>query len=388
MSSFGEVTIEDPAPLIDLSVPEGSSGPQRPQGAPDSPKLMPNKSSLFFSPGTQSSADLISSETSTVSTEEGRVGESSGAASDDQLKGYALFLDQLKDAATAGLVARVKQFVVKFPFELKREQAAERVHAFMSILEDEITQIPIFAATDSEYAREGLEKLMLKPLHQHLFCIDPNDKVLDEQLKAKIARIAPLINLHDHLHGPAELVDDSVLELAIEEFRRMDSYRAPRDKLQCILNAFRVIRHALDEVIGPSAWGADQLLPVCIYTILRANPASLNSNVNFVASFRHPSRLRGEDEYLLMQVNIAIKDIMEIEEVLLKRINALTIQDVARMFKRYRKLLLDLVDLPDLPDAKIDGYEKLLTTEWIINDISPFIESYKQVVAEARTYLA
>jgi hypothetical protein len=247
--------------------------------------------------------------------------DTSTISTDEQLKGYALFLEKLKDPSAFHLVERVKQFVSRFPLTLKREEAASRLHEFISRLESELPNIEVFADNaQDEYvnAKEGLEKLILKPLHQHFFLIDASDRILDDQLTSKCERISPFINLQTHLHGPPQLVDDAVLQLAFDEFRRIDSYRAPRDKLQCILNGFRVIRHALDHLIGQNKWGADQLLPVCIYAIIRSCPKSLNSNINFISFFRHPSRLAGEDQYLLMQINIAIRDIVNIEEVLLK----------------------------------------------------------------------
>ena len=308
---------------------------------------------------------------------------------DDQLKGYALFLERLKDPEASQLVARVKQFVTKFPMNLKRDIAADRLHQFISLLEEELPGLSIFQdGADEEYinAKEGLEKLILKPLHQHFFSIEPADKILDDQFRNKISRIAPLIQLHKHLHGPKELTDESLLELAVQEFQRIDSYRAPRDKMQCILNGFRVIRHALDTVIGPSAWGADQLLPVCIYTIIRANPGSLNSNVNFIDSFRHPSRLRGEDEYLLMQMNIAIRDIVEIDELLLKEIPTLTFQELSRMLKRYKKMASRLADeegKQHLDDPGfVSRYSELESREWTIGSINEFVEAYRKVLDE------
>jgi hypothetical protein len=287
--------------------------------------------------------------------------------SGDQLRGYALFLDRLKDPSASQLVTRVKLFVTRFPLTLKRDMAAERLHTFISRLEEELPSVDVFEFDTSEEEvtniKEGLEKLILKPLHQHFFSIEPSDKMVDDELALKIARISPRISLHDHLHGPPEFTDDTLLELAIGEFQRIDSYRAPRDKLQCILNGFRVIRHALDTVIGPSKWGADQLLPLCIYSIIRANPPSLQSNINFISHFRHPSRLRGEDEYLLMQMDVAIKDILGIDEVLLKKSSELTISDIAMMFARFQKCTSK-------------------SAEWTITEIDEFVEAYRQVTKD------
>jgi hypothetical protein len=298
--------------------------------------------------------------------------ENSTLSNEEQLKGYALFLEKLKDPSAQPLVERVKQFVTRFPLTLKRDDASARLHEFISRIEEEVPKVNVFFDSgDDEYAnaKEGFEKLILKPLHHHFFTIDPNDKVLDDQLAAKIERISPFINLQRHLHGPQELIDDGILELAIDEFRRIDSYRAPRDKLQCVLNGFRVIRHALDQLIGPSKWGADQLLPVCIYTIIRSCPKSLNSNVNFIASFRHPSRLAGEEQYLLMQLNIAIKDIVEIEEVLLKEPSELTVEELSRMWKRMKRLDPESVQDP---------------TRWTVGDITTFVDAYRLAVDKSK----
>lgn len=294
--------------------------------------------------------------------------------SGDQLRGYALFLDRLKDPSAAQIVNRVKSFVVRFPLELNRETAAQRLHAFMSRLEEDMPNVEVFSNDQSEEGldntKEGLEKLILKPLHQHFFSIDPEDKIVDAQLADKISRIAPSICLYKHLHGPDEFRDDSLLELAIEEFQRIDSYRAPRDKLQCILNGFRVIRHALDTAIGHSKWGADQLLPLCIYSIIRANPPSLQSNINFVSNFRHPNRMRGEDEYLLMQMDVAIKDILSIDELLLKNPGDLTISELVSMHRKFQKCLMT---------DGITDVSKYQDKEWTVDEIADFVQAYKEV---------
>ena len=304
------------------------------------------------------------------------VDSSESASTDDQLRGYALFLDRLKDPSCSQLVSRVKLFVSRFPMNMNREQAAERLHNFVAKLEEELPKIEVFNdGKEEEYlnAKEGLEKLVLKPLHQHFFTIEPRDKQIDDDLSSKIIRIGPLISLHTHLHGPEEFRDDSLLDLAFVEFQRIDSYRAPRDKLQCILNGFRVIRHALDTVIGPSKWGADQLLPLCIYSIIRANPPSLQSNVHFISNFRHPTRIRGEDEYLLMQMDIAIRDILSIDEILLKPPLDLTISDIVSMYQKFRKCVSEMTT---------DNFSKWRETEWKITDIRNFIEAYSTVTEE------
>lgn len=242
------------------------------------------------------------------------------------------------------------------------------MYSFISNLEEELPNILVFKSDEDEdflNAKEGLEKLVLKPLHEHFFGIDPHDKVLDEYLRLKIERIVSIVDLKEHLHGPS--LDISLLELAVAEFKRIDSYRAPRDKLQCVLNGFRVIKHTLDDLLGVSRWGADQLLPVTIFTILHANPKFLHSNLIFISSFRHPSRLRGEDEYILMQMSVAVRDILEIDELLLKNPNTYTIGDLTKMLKRIKN------HSQKHPNHKLlDNPENIKLTE-----LDKFVEIYK-----------
>lgn len=86
----------------------------------------------------------------------------------------------------------------------------------------------------------------------------------------------------------------------------MGSFKAPRDKLVCLLNCCRVINNLLlnahmREGDGASP-GADDFLPVLIYVLLKANPPQLLANVEYIQRYRHPSRLVGEAAYFYTNV--------------------------------------------------------------------------------------
>merc|ERR550514_243500 len=105
-----------------------------------------------------------------------------------------------------------------------------------------------------------------------------------------------------------------MLELAIKELQRIDAYKAPRDKLVCVLNTCRVINNALLHALKfegrPTS--ADDFLPLLIYTVLKANPPQLHSSVEFIATFRHPSRLVSEDAYFLTAMQSAVAFVQEV----------------------------------------------------------------------------
>ena len=100
--------------------------------------------------------------------------------------------------------------------------------------------------------------------------------------------------------------------------------QAPRDKLVCILNCCRVLNNALagaaakakgsepaaDAATGapspaPSssrAPGADDFLPALVYTLIKAAPPQLASNLEYVQRFRGAGRLGGEGAYFFTQL--------------------------------------------------------------------------------------
>ncbi|EEQ97687.1 vps901 protein, putative, partial [Perkinsus marinus ATCC 50983] len=59
-------------------------------------------------------------------------------------------------------------------------------------------------------------------------------------------------------------------------------YRAPRDKLVCLLNCCRVITRTLESSDGGSA---DDILPILIWVLIKARPSRLRSNINFIQAF-------------------------------------------------------------------------------------------------------
>merc|ERR1719428_2023652 len=93
----------------------------------------------------------------------------------------------------------------------------------------------------------------------------------------------------------------------------MNTYKAPRDKLVCILNSCRVIGNVLKKEMGTS-WpaSADDFLPLLIYSVLQANPPSLVSNIEYVACFRHPDRMMGEEAYFFTALQSAVEFIKDV----------------------------------------------------------------------------
>eukprot|EP00419_Tripos_fusus_P024248 CAMPEP_0172699982 /NCGR_PEP_ID=MMETSP1074-20121228/30582_1 /TAXON_ID=2916 /ORGANISM="Ceratium fusus, Strain PA161109" /LENGTH=535 /DNA_ID=CAMNT_0013521281 /DNA_START=62 /DNA_END=1666 /DNA_ORIENTATION=+ len=220
---------------------------------------------------------------------------------------YARFLQMLKHSSAKPLVAKAQQFVQNFDGNVPRDQAAEKIHRFLTRAEEwMLSEAVVFAAEADEEGRanatEGLEKFLLSRLYPKVFATDSADRAADARLRRQLVGLS-WVEL-SHLGVPP--VDASLLPRGVSELRNIDQYKAPRDKLVCILNACRVItdilrrtRRGQSGLQGKRPLSADDFLPLLIFLLIRANPPRLHSNAEYIATFRHPSRLVGEDAYFV-----------------------------------------------------------------------------------------
>ena len=147
-----------------------------------------------------------------------------------------------------------------------------------------------------EASGEGLEKYLMTKLHPLTFAAMPDDKRVDAHLSKRIAALRTFIR-PEHLDIPERYHVEASLQLAEGELSKVNLFKAPRDKVVCVLNTCRIINNLLNVSSGNRPPGADDFLPVLIYVVLRANPPDLESNLRYIARFRRDSRLVSEAAY-------------------------------------------------------------------------------------------
>lgn len=241
------------------------------------------------------------------------------------------FLEQLRHR-TADPVAR---FLRSFLMEFGKKQWM--VHEQVKIISDFLEFISKKMAlcevwrtvSDPEFdnAREGMEKLVMNRLYNQTFspaippveplsptkgrrnrnqpsaAQAPGRKGQHQEDVERDAVIAQKIKIYgwireEHLDIPA--VNDKgrkFLVLAQQELLKINSYRAPRDKVICVLNCCKVIFGFLKNSKGDQS--ADSFVPLLIYTVLRASPEHLVSNVQYILRFRNQEKLGGEAGYYI-----------------------------------------------------------------------------------------
>ena len=102
-------------------------------------------------------------------------------------------------------------------------------------------------------------------------------------------------------------------KMAQSAIREMDNVMAPADKLACIMNSCRIIALLLSAAAeergkggGGKGVGADEFLPALIYTVIKAQPRRLYSNLRYIGEFRSPTKLMSESGYFYTNVLSAV----------------------------------------------------------------------------------
>jgi hypothetical protein len=245
------------------------------------------------------------------------------------------FLEQLRHRTADPVAKFLRSFLLEFG--KKQWMVHEQVKIigdFLEFISKKMGQCEVWrTVSDAEFdnAREGMEKLVMNRLYSQTFSpeIAPPEPVQhakgrrrqeppgpgrrgqhqedverDEVLAQKV-RIYKWIR-EEHLD--IKSVGDKgkkFLQLAQQELLKIKSYRAPRDKVICILNCCKVIFGYLRT--SSSDQSADAFVPLLIYTVLQANPDHLVSNVQYILRFRNQDKLGGEAGYYISSLMGAIQ---------------------------------------------------------------------------------
>ncbi|KAL2339845.1 hypothetical protein Fmac_007785 [Flemingia macrophylla] len=221
----------------------------------------------------------------------------------DVFLGLHDFLERMRQPSAAEFVKAIKSFIVSFSNNApdpERDSAA--VQAFLAKMEADFKAHPLWAGCSEEElesAGEGLEKYVMTKLFARVFASLPDDVKLDDQLSEKMALVQQFIR-PENLDIKPVFQNESSWLLAQKELQKINMYKAPRDKLVCILNCCKVISNLLLNASLASQenpFGADEFLPVLIYVTIKANPPQLHSNLLYIQRFRHQSRLVAEAAY-------------------------------------------------------------------------------------------
>ncbi|KZV33056.1 vacuolar protein sorting-associated protein 9A-like [Dorcoceras hygrometricum] len=213
------------------------------------------------------------------------------------------FLERMRQPTAAEFVKAIKSFIVSF---LNNAPDAERdsasVQEFLNNMEAAFRAHSLWAGSSEEElesAGEGLEKYVMTKLFTRVYASIPEDVKADDQLHEKMALLQQFVR-PENLDIKPKFQNEASWLLAQKELLKINMYKAPRDKLLCILHCCKVINNLLINVSVASSEdhpGADEFLPVLIYVTIKANPPQLHSNLSYIQRFRRQTRLVSEAAY-------------------------------------------------------------------------------------------
>lgn len=261
------------------------------------------------------------------------------------------FLEQLRHR-TADPVAR---FLRSFLNEFGKKQwmvheQVKIISDFLEFISKKMAQCEVWrTVSDAEFdnAREGMEKLVMNRLYSQTFSpaipsalgsprkagktgrsaadmANPHGPGRRGQHQEDVERdevIAQKIRIYgwikeEHLDiQPINEKGRKFLTLAQQELLKINTYRAPRDKVICVLNCCKVIFGFLRN--SKSDQSADAFVPILIYTVLRAAPEHLVSNVQYIWRFRNQDKLGGEAGYYMSSLMGVVTFIENLDRTIL-----------------------------------------------------------------------
>ncbi|KAK9467278.1 hypothetical protein V1512DRAFT_260838 [Lipomyces arxii] len=246
---------------------------------------------------------------------------------------FSRFHTQLRHKGAEPLSRYLKSFLHEFGKRswTVREQV-KIVQDFQNFITPRMSQYPPFnnlPDTEIANALEGMEKLIMSRLYLQTFSPEiprsrrtfshDEDLLRDNVLEEKM-RIWSWIE-GSHLDVDKDIVNrgERFVLLAEDELKKINRYRAPRDKVICVLNCCKVIFGLLRQTKTEES--ADKFLPILILVVIRAAPKHLISNVQYIMRFRNPDKLNGEAGYYLSSLQGAIAFIESLDR------NSLNITD-------------------------------------------------------------
>lgn len=243
---------------------------------------------------------------------------------------FQTFLLQIRKKSADPIVRYLRSFLGSYIKQVNTFSAEQRVSIiedFKSFINEKFKLYEPFASMDSidlENSREGLEKLLMNRLYD--LCFPPevlknvspmyipgpytDDLIQDKNFSTQLEKYSWINGLHfdidmTHLSSVSLKDGQDFLDYATTELNKINNYRAPRDKIICILNSCKIIFSYLK--ISHKETNADSFIPLLILVIIKAKTEHLISNIHYIESFRSKEWLsHGETSYYLSSIEGAI----------------------------------------------------------------------------------
>lgn len=246
---------------------------------------------------------------------------------DNVLKSYSDFLSALQDPACATLVQTTRRFCANIVNIEDPKVLSSQIKLFLASSFTVLKSHTIWKDIDTK--EESIWQSFESFIYGH--CFPHIDSILwtreaSERDRQWLERLE-LLQFVQPKHLEIYCLDDSqdiedLLAAPIESLRLVERFYSPHGKLNCVLSLYKnvnaVLKRALNRLPSSDSTHqkmptADDVLPTIILVLLKAKPARLLTNLQFVEDWSSPEYLRGEAGYAYTNLYGAVHFLQELD---------------------------------------------------------------------------
>lgn len=206
--------------------------------------------------------------------------------------------------------ASLKEFIEQFKGTNVSDEKAQLVEEFLFSLFKGMETDSVWQIASEEQVEHGKKLIERHVTSQiYIYALYPNgdgDVLRDQILQQHIDNLSKVITPeHNDLRIPNIYHSECPWPAAQQQIIILNAYKTPREKVDCVIKCCKIIMSLLKLANEKSIPTADDLIPVLVYILIKANPSSLLSNVQYVECF-YEKQLKGEPAYWWTQFSSAV----------------------------------------------------------------------------------
>ncbi|XP_059482165.1 GTPase-activating protein and VPS9 domain-containing protein 1 [Neocloeon triangulifer] len=191
------------------------------------------------------------------------------------------------------------------------DEKTELLYTFLEELASEMERDALWRITNEsrlDIARQIVEQTVISRVYMNaLYPNGEGDISRDQVLHEHMKHLSEIITLnHKDMRIPKSFQYECPWPSAQAKISVLNACKTPKDKVQCVVDCAKTIMRLLELAHNQSTPAADDFTPVLVYVLIKANPPSLLSTVQYVNNF-YGSQLSGEEEYWWVQFCSAIE---------------------------------------------------------------------------------
>ncbi|KAL4477739.1 hypothetical protein ABPG72_018913 [Tetrahymena utriculariae] len=306
----------------------------------------------------------------------------------DEIKGKQTFTQKIRLPESLNLKNSIFQFIRKMQLgNLEERDIVMKTQ--QKILQVEREFQSLFDETDSQIVQENyeaIERILTKALFSQLIkgCRVKYDRKIEfycrlyDFIQPCQFQVDLAIVNHQNFQKAKQCKLKQFLKqlskhFLFQEIQNIDACQTPKDKINCIVNACKIMSSTLASQSKNNPTGIDDLLPVMLYLVIQSLPARPLTNIQYIQELRSDKYLFSEEYYLTLYSSV-----MELIENLqfsdLKKITEKQYNDqIKANYKKYAEFL----EAVDKEEEEIKKQEIFKAVSQLQNQLKDFNERLK-----------